>query len=297
MSVLDNLQSAGSNAVNAIKGSDTLQAMLAGGGAGALAGGLFTAGGEKRPDETPGQYRMRILRNSLAAGGLTAGAIGLGSEGYKHLAHALPTGDVDPVAEQAYSITHGWAPRVGAAGLASLYPLHQAGVEQATAQGKLSKILSDNGVRAELNKVHPGLNPDAFDAATLLQHPEYGAAARQAISGKLGGTAGLSESGLASVLRDAGISTASAGSFFGKIPGLNRVMQSADIGAHNLFAGESGLKGVVKGLPRPLRGAALVASLFAPELIGKGLNAIGGAASSAINGGTPPAVPPTYPTV
>jgi hypothetical protein len=80
-----------------------LTPILATAGASGLAGGYLTAQTPQRTDETPGQRRMRIIRNALLAGGMGAGAVAGGYTAMNQGGNALPANDVDPVTKSVTS--------------------------------------------------------------------------------------------------------------------------------------------------------------------------------------------------
>lgn len=102
--IADKTSGAMNQAVEYLKSNPRVAAMLlAGGGAGIL-GGALTAREPERETEGKGSRRLRILRNALLAGGAGAGIVGLGSQGYKNLAEAVPAGTKDPFAEKLTSL-------------------------------------------------------------------------------------------------------------------------------------------------------------------------------------------------
>jgi hypothetical protein len=80
-----------------LKDPKLLPLILGGAGAAGIAGGALTAGTPLQPNETPGQRRMRILRNGLLSAAAGGGAVALGGIGSHALTNALPAGDVDPI--------------------------------------------------------------------------------------------------------------------------------------------------------------------------------------------------------
>lgn len=76
---------------------DVLKSVLATAGVSGLAGGFLTAQTPQRAGETPGQRRMRIVRNALLTAGAGGGAMALGRAGLHDFASAVPSNSVDPV--------------------------------------------------------------------------------------------------------------------------------------------------------------------------------------------------------
>ena len=70
---------------------------LAAAGAGGLAGGYLSSKTKKRPGESRGSRRMRILRDALLMAGGAGAAVGLGGIAHDNFANALPKNDTDPV--------------------------------------------------------------------------------------------------------------------------------------------------------------------------------------------------------
>lgn len=332
MPILDQLQNAGSQAVDAVKGSDSLKAILAAAGASGLAGGVLTAGSEKRHDESPWQRRMRILRNAILAAGAGGGATALLQQGYGHLARPLPLDDKDPVAESWHHISHGAAPRVAATALTSLYPIRAGMAERETAKAKLSQMfgkspeamnalertlgeqgipptsfLPDAALRHEgVNNIHGLFHTlQGYDKTTgnALQNPMVDALTAAVPKGL-----GTDADDIRKALLEGGMTNATPRSLLARIPGIggllsgavpnvvNRsglgreVAQGADRLHGNLMGGESNLvRNDARFLPRGARLAALAASVFAPELIGKGLDIAGDATRNAVSDPSQPA--------
>lgn len=81
----------------------TVAAMLLAGGGAGLLGGYLTSRQREEEGESKASRRMRILRNALLAAGAGAGAVGLGAQGFKTLAEAVPVGSKNPVEEKLTS--------------------------------------------------------------------------------------------------------------------------------------------------------------------------------------------------
>lgn len=93
---------------------NNLMALLAAAGASGLLGGYVSSKSLKRPGETPGQRRVRILANALGAGAAGGGAVGAGMLGAKMLASR--TEPQPGFFEKAYDKTIGRAPAFVQAG-------------------------------------------------------------------------------------------------------------------------------------------------------------------------------------
>lgn len=100
---LDALKSKASEAGDYLQANPTLAAMLLAGGGAGLLGGYLTSRQPEEEGESKGSRRLRILRNALLAGGAGAGAVGLGSAGFKRLSEAVPEGTKNPVQEKLTS--------------------------------------------------------------------------------------------------------------------------------------------------------------------------------------------------
>lgn len=144
------MEKIGSQILEHLKNPGALNPVLAAAGASGLLGGVATAGTARRRGETPGQRRLRILRNALLAAGAGGGAVALGSYGLRQGQNALPVDDVDPVKK----LSHGNAAR-GGLGLTSWLTLNRgAGDVQQAAQAELQKKLLTQG--------RAGMDPAAF---------------------------------------------------------------------------------------------------------------------------------------
>jgi hypothetical protein len=100
---LDVLKDKASQAGDYLQANPTVAAMLLAGGGSGLLSGYLTSQQAEEESESKAQRRGRILRNALLAAAAGAGAVGLGSAGYKRLAEATPAGSVNPVQEKLTS--------------------------------------------------------------------------------------------------------------------------------------------------------------------------------------------------
>jgi hypothetical protein len=110
---LDTLKDKASQAGDYLQANPALAAMLLAGGGAGLLGGYLTSQQPEEEGESKMSRRGRILRNALLAAAAGAGTVGLGAEGYKRLAEAVPEGSVNPVQEK---LTSPFARGAGAAG-------------------------------------------------------------------------------------------------------------------------------------------------------------------------------------
>lgn len=142
-----------------------LPASLAAAAAGGLGGGVLTARGEERPEESRSERRNRILKNSIM-GALGAGAgVGLGMYGVDQIGTAAPTGDDGSLIGAARSplIVGG----LGAGGYAALgrspqfNAAHQGRVELLT---EINRRINGASLRDEIKANKELRTPGGFKA-------------------------------------------------------------------------------------------------------------------------------------
>ena len=304
--------------MDAIKASPALQRMLLTGGLVAGAAGGSTLAGARDKNETPWQHRLRALRNAVGAGTLAGGAEGLMEQGYGHLARPLPVDAVDPVAKGVHDLTHGYAARGAAMAGTAAWPIMSAKGETATAQESIRALLQSEAAKKHMEEsglsdyassfINPNSKGHTTGLGELFHNSEYGTKARQAMQAALasgkGGAGDMSK--VEGMLRDAGIGgtfesgLGAAGAKLGPTaarigsaldPMVTNLGRGAERTGHNLFTNPEEASGISTMLPRALRGPAILAAAFAPEIASKGMDLIGRGVSSNFDSTDPTQAP------